>query len=56
MTNKSWTVTIEEDLDTGDLILPLPKELLDMQNWSEGDVLEWKDNNNGSWSLEKVKK
>ena len=45
-----WTVTIEEDPETGDLILPLPQELLDTQGWVEGDTLDWKDNGNGSWS------
>jgi hypothetical protein len=51
MTN--WTVVLEEDPDTGDLIMPIPQEVLDLQGWSEGDVLVWKDNQNGSWSLTK---
>ena len=45
-----WTVTVKEDPETGDLILPLPEELLKLQGWVEGDILEWTDNN-GSWSL-----
>lgn len=49
-----WTVTIEEDPETGDLILPLPQDMLDLQGWIEGDTLEWKDNGDGSWSLSKV--
>lgn len=49
-----WTVTIEEDPDTGDLILPLPQELLDLQMWKEGDTLEWIDNKDGSWSIQKA--
>ena len=48
-----WTITVEEDPDTGDLILPLPPELLEMQGWKEGDVLKWTDNKDGSWSMEK---
>ena len=48
-----WTVTIEEDPYTGDLILPLPDEVLKLQGWVEGDTLVWKDQGNGSWSLEK---
>jgi hypothetical protein len=48
-----WTVTVEEDPDTGDLILPLPPELLQIQGWKEGDVLKWTDNKDGSWSMEK---
>lgn len=48
-----WTVTVEEDPETKDLILPIPQELLDLQGWKEGDELEWKDQHNGSWILEK---
>lgn len=48
-----WTVTIEEDPFTGDLMLPLPYELLEMQGWKAGDTLIWIDNGNGSWSIEK---
>ena len=49
-----WTVTIEEDTDTGDLLLPLPEEMLQLQGWSEGDTLKWIDNKDGSWSIQKV--
>ena len=53
----SWTVTVEEaDDGSGDLVLPLPQDFLDQQGWKEGDTLDWKDNNNGSWSLSKVEK
>jgi hypothetical protein len=51
----NWTVTIEEDLETGDLILPLPEDMLQLQGWVEGDTLEWLNNGNGTWSLQKVK-
>ena len=51
----TWTVTVEEDDETGDLILPLPQEMLDLQGWTEGDTLEWIDNKDGTWSLQKVK-
>jgi hypothetical protein len=52
----SWSITIEEDPETGDLILPLPQDLLNLQGWHEGDILEWVDNKNGSWSLVKSEK
>lgn len=55
MTNTSWTVTLEEDPETGDLILPLPEELLKLQGWVEGDILEWIDNKDRSWSIHKVR-
>ena len=55
-TTTSWTVTIEEDPETGELILPLPQEFLDNKGWVDGDELEWIDNCDGSWTLEKVEK
>lgn len=52
--NLSWTITVEEDPETGELLLPLPADLLVMQGWVEGDTLEWSDNKDGSWTLSKV--
>ena len=53
----SWTVTLEEaDDGSGDLVMPLPQDFLDQQGWKEGDTLDWKDNEDGSWSLSKVEK
>ena len=48
MTN-TWTVTLEEA--DGDLILPLPVDLLSQMGWSEGTELFWIDNNNGTFTL-----
>jgi hypothetical protein len=50
---KIHTVTLEEDPETGDLILPFSDEILQEAGWKEGDVIEWIDNENGSWSLVK---
>jgi len=52
--SNSWTVILEEDPETSDLIMPIPQEVLELQEWSEGDTLEWIDLNNGSWQLKKV--
>lgn len=50
-----WTVTLEEaDDGSGDMVMPLPQDLLDGAGWKEGDLLEWIDNNDGTWSLKKV--
>jgi hypothetical protein len=51
--SNSWTITLEEDPDTGDLIMPIPQEVLDLQGWSEGDLLEWIDRQDGTWQLQK---
>lgn len=54
MTLTSWTVTVEEDPITKEVILPLPEEMLARVGWNEGDELEWVNNNDGSWTLKKV--
>ena len=52
--SKSWTITLEDDPETGDLIMPLSDEILESAGWKEGDTLEWIDNENGSWTLRKI--
>jgi hypothetical protein len=49
----TWTLTVEEDPKTGESILQFPPDLLENTGWKEGDVLEWNDNGDGSWSLAK---
>lgn len=51
---KRWTLIIEEDSETGDGILTFPPDLLEAAGWREGDRIRWIDNQDGSWSLEKV--
>jgi hypothetical protein len=48
-------VTLIEDPDTKELILPFTPELLDQLGWKEGDTLSWQDNKDGSWTLTKKK-
>jgi hypothetical protein len=52
--SKSWTITLDEDPETGDLIMPLSDDILESAGWKEGDTLEWIDNENGTWSLRKL--
>jgi hypothetical protein len=57
MANKSWSLLTEEDPDDPEnLILTFPPDLLESMGWKSGDTLEWKDNNDGSWSLTKKNK
>jgi hypothetical protein len=50
-----WTVTLVENPDNPDeMIMPLPQDLLDTQGWTEGDTLDWSDNNDGTWTLTKL--
>jgi hypothetical protein len=49
----SWVATLQKDTDTGDLILPLPDEVMESNGYKIGDVLNWKDNKDGSYSITK---
>jgi bifunctional DNA-binding transcriptional regulator/antitoxin component of YhaV-PrlF toxin-antitoxin module len=53
MNNKTWTIEVEEDTTTGDYILEFPPEMLEQVGWKEGDVLDWKDNGDGTFILTK---
>jgi bifunctional DNA-binding transcriptional regulator/antitoxin component of YhaV-PrlF toxin-antitoxin module len=35
-----YTVTLDED-DNGDLMLPIPNDIMDELGWDDGDLLEW---------------
>lgn len=41
-----WTLTIDQDG-----VLTFPTDLLEKTGWVAGDVIEWVDNGDGSWSL-----
>lgn len=53
MNNQTWTAIVEQDPESGDLVLPLNSEILKEVGWHEGDIIEWIDNKDGSWSLVK---
>jgi hypothetical protein len=48
-----WTITLEEDPENGDLVLPLNDDILKELGWEIGDTLIWTDNKDGSWTLHK---
>jgi hypothetical protein len=50
----SWLVTLVEDPDTGELVLPIPEHALAHVGWSVGDTLTWEDQGDGSWALKKI--
>lgn len=49
------TVNIVEDPETGELLLDLGTELCAEMGWQVGDTVEWIDNQDGSWTLQKIK-
>jgi hypothetical protein len=48
-----YTVTLEEDPETGDLLLPFTDEILAEVGWKTGDTIVWIDNKDGSWTMRK---
>jgi len=48
-----YTVQIEEDPDTGELILPFPPELIAELGWVEGDTLVWTINEDNTVTIKK---
>jgi hypothetical protein len=48
-------VTLEHDPETGELILPIPTDLLSQMGWIEGTELFWIDNEDGTYSLKEKK-
>jgi hypothetical protein len=51
--DNSWVATLQEDPETGDLILPLPDDVMKSQGFEIGDILKWKDNKDGSFNITK---
>jgi hypothetical protein len=52
MTNV-YTATVQEHEDSGELFFELPEQALNQMGWYEGDLLEWLDNGDGSWTITK---
>jgi hypothetical protein len=51
--NKVIRSIVEDPEQPGELLLDLGNELCDELGWREGDVIEWIDNKDGSWTLKK---
>lgn len=47
------SVKLEEDPETGDLILPLSEDILNQMGWDIGDELIWEELEGGMWSIRK---
>lgn len=54
MINK-WTITLEEDRLTGEILLPFPEDLLSQMGWHEGTELLWLNNDDGSYTITEKK-
>ena len=49
----NWTIKLETDPETGELIMPLTPDMLRQVGWDIGDTLIWEDLHDGRWSLKK---
>lgn len=45
---------VREDPETGEAFIELPPRLLEQMGWEEGDVLEWQQRQDGTWSIIKI--
>jgi hypothetical protein len=53
--NNKWILTVQEaDDNSGDAIIEFTPEMLDQLRWEEGDTITWKDNEDGSFTLNKT--
>lgn len=50
--SKKYTLDVQEDAE-GELFIEFPDEMMAEVGWKTGDILDWKDNKDGSWSLTK---
>jgi hypothetical protein len=52
----SYEVTVQEDEDSGDLLLPIPPALLAALDWKEGDEVEFDLDDKGNYVIRKANK
>ncbi len=53
--NNQWVLTVQENGKTKELFVEFPMDAINQVGWSEGDTIEWLDNGDGSWTLQKTK-
>jgi hypothetical protein len=56
MATQQWIKPIVEDPDRpGELLLDLGNDVCQELGWEQNDTLEWLDNKDGTWTLQKKK-
>ena len=51
-----YEVITQEDPDSGDVLLPIPPQLLEQMGWKEGDEIEFAIDEQGHYVLKKSNK
>jgi len=54
--HKRYEVITQEDPETGDLLVPLPPELLQKLGWKEGDEVDFALDDQGRYIIKKLSK
>lgn len=49
-----WIIVVQENGKDKELFIQLPEDAISQMGWAEGDVLEWLENENGSWTITKA--
>jgi len=52
--NSRYEVITQEDPESGDLMIPLPPELLKQLGWVEGDTIDFSIDDKGRYVLKKL--
>lgn len=50
----SYEVTVHEDEETGDLLVPIPPAMLMALDWKEGDQVEFNLDDKGNYVIQKA--
>ena len=53
ISHNKWIIEVQENGKTKDLFIEFPEEAIDQVGWHEGDILEWVDNKNGTWTIQR---
>jgi hypothetical protein len=53
ISNNKWLIEVQENGSTKELFVELPEDAINQVGWHDGDVLEWINNGNGSWTIQK---
>ena len=51
--DNQWLITVQENAEDDELFIQLPEEAIELMGWKEDDVLEWNENKDGSWTIQK---
>ena len=54
VSNMPYTLKVEQNGTTDEYYIILPEDLLEKMKWKTGDSIDWHDNKDGSFTLQKI--